>query len=370
MGVPILRGGRVLGVLVVQNRTLRHYTEDEIETLQTIAMIVAELVASGELVNPLEMAAKPQRRAAAGAARRHPAQCRPGDRPGGAARAAHRHPPGRRRGCRRRARAPAPARSRAMQERDRPSWSTPADGLGAGEHRDILETYRMFAADRGWLAAHHRGGAQRPHRRSGGAEGAGRDPQPHDRRRPIPICASGSPISKTSPTGCSSISPASVRRHRRRRAAGRIHPRRAQHGAGRAAGLRPHAAQGAGARGRLAHRACRDRRPRARHSRGRPGRRGDAGRIEAGDLVDRRRRGWHGADPAERGRPAGGRRPRSPPAPRAPRLLRDAARPAGRDPRRRRGQAAAQCRPAARPAASRRDRRRRHRAVPHRDCTT
>ncbi len=24
--------------------------------------------------------------------------------------------------------------------------------LGAGEHRDIIETYRMFAADRGWLA--------------------------------------------------------------------------------------------------------------------------------------------------------------------------------------------------------------------------
>ena len=59
MGVPILRGGRVLGVLVVQNRTLRHYTEDEIEALQTIAMVVAELVASGELVNPLEMAPEP-----------------------------------------------------------------------------------------------------------------------------------------------------------------------------------------------------------------------------------------------------------------------------------------------------------------------
>src|SRR3984957_15613440 len=56
MGVPILRGGRVLGVLVVQNRTLRHYTEDEIEIAQTIGMIVAELIASGELVNPLEMA--------------------------------------------------------------------------------------------------------------------------------------------------------------------------------------------------------------------------------------------------------------------------------------------------------------------------
>src|SRR5438270_2181658 len=54
MGVPILRSGRVLGVLVVQNRTQRSYTEDEIEALQTIAMVLAELVASGELVNPLE----------------------------------------------------------------------------------------------------------------------------------------------------------------------------------------------------------------------------------------------------------------------------------------------------------------------------
>src|ERR1700760_408743 len=56
MGVPILRGGRVLGVLVVQNRTPRLYTEDEIEVGQTIGMIVAELIASGDLVNPLEMA--------------------------------------------------------------------------------------------------------------------------------------------------------------------------------------------------------------------------------------------------------------------------------------------------------------------------
>src|SRR5260370_3963431 len=56
MGAPILRGNRVLGVLVVQNRTLRHYSEDEVEVLQTIAMIVAELVASGNLVNPLEIA--------------------------------------------------------------------------------------------------------------------------------------------------------------------------------------------------------------------------------------------------------------------------------------------------------------------------
>src|SRR5207247_3613724 len=59
MGVPILRGGRVHGVLVVQNRSLRHYTEDEIEVLQTIAMVVAELAARGEFVNPLEIAQSP-----------------------------------------------------------------------------------------------------------------------------------------------------------------------------------------------------------------------------------------------------------------------------------------------------------------------
>jgi phosphotransferase system enzyme I (PtsP) len=47
MGVPILRGGRTLGVVVVQNRTFREYTEEEIETLQTIAMVLAELVAGG-----------------------------------------------------------------------------------------------------------------------------------------------------------------------------------------------------------------------------------------------------------------------------------------------------------------------------------
>ena len=76
MGVPILRGGRVLGVLVVQNRTLRHYTEDEIEILQTIAMIVAELVASGELVNPHEMAQSRGGGAAADAARRASASIR------------------------------------------------------------------------------------------------------------------------------------------------------------------------------------------------------------------------------------------------------------------------------------------------------
>ncbi len=54
MGVPILHSGRVVGVLVVQNRTRRQYDEEETETLQTIAMVLAELVANGELVSPNE----------------------------------------------------------------------------------------------------------------------------------------------------------------------------------------------------------------------------------------------------------------------------------------------------------------------------
>ena len=49
LGVPIMRGGTVMGVLVVQNRTRRHYSEEEEEAMQTTAMVLAEVIASGEL---------------------------------------------------------------------------------------------------------------------------------------------------------------------------------------------------------------------------------------------------------------------------------------------------------------------------------
>src|SRR5690349_6668167 len=49
LGVPLLRAGNTLGVLVVQNRTYRVYTEEEVEALQTTAMVVAEMLATGEL---------------------------------------------------------------------------------------------------------------------------------------------------------------------------------------------------------------------------------------------------------------------------------------------------------------------------------
>ena len=37
VGVPVQRLGEVMGVLVVQNRTRRHYTEDEVEGLDLVA---------------------------------------------------------------------------------------------------------------------------------------------------------------------------------------------------------------------------------------------------------------------------------------------------------------------------------------------
>ena len=150
MGVPVLRGERVLGVLVVQNRTRRHYAEDDIETLQTIAMIVAELIASGELVNPHEMA---ESRTGG------PLPMRLGGirlNPGLAVAPALLHEP------RIVIRHIVAEDVDAEQERLHQAIDAmqqaidrlvdASRGLGPGEHRDIIEAYRMFAADRGWLA--------------------------------------------------------------------------------------------------------------------------------------------------------------------------------------------------------------------------
>jgi phosphotransferase system enzyme I (PtsP) len=46
LGVPIMRSGKVVGVLAVQNRTRRNYAEEEIEALETTAMVLAELAST------------------------------------------------------------------------------------------------------------------------------------------------------------------------------------------------------------------------------------------------------------------------------------------------------------------------------------
>jgi phosphotransferase system, enzyme I, PtsP len=150
MGVPILRGGRVLGVLVVQNRTLRNYTEDEVEALQTIAMVLAELAASGELVEPGELA--PSDGIALLPLRLEGTRLNAGLALG----AAVLHEP--RIVVHQIVAEDSDAELLRLRKAVSEMQSAIDDLLAAsdvadgGEHRDILETYRMFAADRGWLA--------------------------------------------------------------------------------------------------------------------------------------------------------------------------------------------------------------------------
>src|ERR1043165_356952 len=55
LGVPIVRGGQVFGVLTVQNKAERNYAEEEMEALQTVAMVLAEVVAQGTFFNLSEL---------------------------------------------------------------------------------------------------------------------------------------------------------------------------------------------------------------------------------------------------------------------------------------------------------------------------
>lgn len=149
MGVPVLRGGRVLGVLVVQNRTQRGYTDEEVETLETTAMVLAELIAGSDILNLNEARydavteALPQRLEGLALS--------PGLTIGTAV-------VQRQRVTIERIFSDDPA-AEEQRVRDalmgmhgqldaaleRPEFS------GMSEHRDVLETFRMFAEDRGWL---------------------------------------------------------------------------------------------------------------------------------------------------------------------------------------------------------------------------
>ncbi len=46
LALPLRRAGRTMGVLTVQNRLPRRYTEDEVDVLETVAMLLAELLAA------------------------------------------------------------------------------------------------------------------------------------------------------------------------------------------------------------------------------------------------------------------------------------------------------------------------------------
>src|ERR1700755_2961005 len=50
-GVPIVRRERAVGVLCVQHEASRRYDDVEIEALQTVAMVLAELIAAAGLID-------------------------------------------------------------------------------------------------------------------------------------------------------------------------------------------------------------------------------------------------------------------------------------------------------------------------------
>ena len=58
LGVPILRGGRTLGVLVAQSEAARSFNEEEVEDLLTVAMVLAEIIVDDERVGGKKAALK------------------------------------------------------------------------------------------------------------------------------------------------------------------------------------------------------------------------------------------------------------------------------------------------------------------------
>lgn len=148
LAVPILRGGRVRGVLAIQHKDRRDYDEQEVETLQTIAMIVAELVVTGELVDSRELSlvndlvllpsrlegTSLNRGVAMGVAVLHRPQL-----------------------TIRQMVADDPEAELARLKEAVESMHSAIDqmliavGQADSEHAEIMQTYRMVAADRGWL---------------------------------------------------------------------------------------------------------------------------------------------------------------------------------------------------------------------------
>ena len=55
MGVPMIQAGRIMGVLAVQNRDERPFNDWEVETLETVAMVIAELTTTAQIVKREEL---------------------------------------------------------------------------------------------------------------------------------------------------------------------------------------------------------------------------------------------------------------------------------------------------------------------------
>lgn len=146
LAVPIQRSGQVLGVLVLQNKTFKDYSDEDVEVLQATAMLVAESLVSGavagsgadiEISKSLAAVIKGET-LADGVALGHVVLHEPrivvtklmAEDPVAELKRLE----------------AALAELRASLDEMLGSAHLP----GTGEHRDVLEAYRMFANDRGW----------------------------------------------------------------------------------------------------------------------------------------------------------------------------------------------------------------------------
>src|SRR5688572_9303534 len=147
LAVPILRGGDVLGVMTVQNKTQREYPDDDVEALQTTAMVLAEHLVSGAVAGANTAAAFS----------RSVAHVVRGQTMSDGLALGHvvLHEP---RVVITDLRAEDPEAEAQSLDAAVAELKVSLDELlggeklaEEGEHRDVLEAYRMFANDRGWL---------------------------------------------------------------------------------------------------------------------------------------------------------------------------------------------------------------------------
>jgi len=147
LGVPLLRSGKTLGVLVVQNKAARIYSDEEVGAAQAVATLLAEIAASGELLSQEEtdvvgeMLHRPERLKGFGIVS--------GIASG---RAVFLQPPA----PKHKVFADDPAAEAARLEGGLNRLRASVDEMLvsnaslSGVSRDVLETYRLFAYDRGW----------------------------------------------------------------------------------------------------------------------------------------------------------------------------------------------------------------------------
>ena len=151
VGVPILARHQTVGTLVVQRTKSELYTEEQLEILQTVAMLLAEMVVGNQLVNPHTLAL---------------------DRRSNT----HSHAIAGQKLCAGLAKAQAVLHRPEIEilelvannpEREEKRLSDAIETMrrqvdelidssgvgGDGEHAEILETYRMFAHDKGWVGS-------------------------------------------------------------------------------------------------------------------------------------------------------------------------------------------------------------------------